>query len=732
MLPLFARRKELEAKGPSRRHTTQLVSTLRNKTTIISLTILAMTNATSDHLDSTVQSPVPAKQPTKASSSKTPRLYGTQKNVHEKFPSVLSPDDDKQQPPDSWMDHLRSDSNPNPWITPSPKKRTHVEVCTAETADPRVKESAQETIKKRGETLTEETTSKVTSIKIDFRLTNSTTKFNVRSALGALLEQMKLADRHVVMESNSDSTQWNTAEDLPIGDELMKHITVRQDNSPVRSNSMSAYINVHSAKTINEIKFHQEMYHFLSSKKIFMRPDRYKTEKTRSPGFFIKLHPRLIYKDTFKEELSTAINNLNLDRSKENISHYLKSINHEGEELPLPDFHLHATKRKFGPVMSEVLNVTCAKNAATYLKTLLCRLSENKALPQGIFIPTGTHQILGPSTMVSLLRQHNLYISTITMVAIEGIDEDVMKESDVYISSQQRGTLEEKLKHDIPGIQSIEKTNSTNTTGKWFIVLNKRAEASMHEYIDDNLPKICSNISVADMNFNISPPKRSGATKSTEVVGSYAAVLKGMVRPLASGTETRYDSTNLRPRKRPTVAVANTKEAASLQTPTWSTQSTQESSTWTAQAIRDMEQKMDLKYSRELESLKSQVEKITSQPTTQENTTQINLEDKFARLQRELESKLDDKIQQITNHLQAHILENITISFTKLTNAFEEKIEHTMGSMLHNINTTAAGSSTSQNSTTLSDNGYILTQMSDKQLSSSNSSDSEMNGARDP
>ena len=162
--------------------------------------------------------------------------------------------------------------------------------------------------------------------------------------------------------------------------------------------------------------------------------------------------------------------------------------------------------------------------------------------------------------MISLLRQHNLYISNITMVAIEGIDEEVMWESEVMIDYSRKGTLAQKLKHDISGIHSIEKTNGTQITGKWFIVINKQDESRLHDYIDTTLPRLCKNITVSDMEMTLAPPKRSGASRSSEVVGSYAAVLKGMVRPLATTTETKYDSPSLRPRKRPAVTVSNTKE----------------------------------------------------------------------------------------------------------------------------------------------------------------------------
>ena len=204
---------------------------------------------------------------------------------------------------DPWLlEQARTEGNKpeSQWITPVKKKRSHVDVATSEETDSRIKESVQETMRKRGEGLTDAMATKVTPVKIEFRIASAATKFNVRTALGRLMEQMKAVDRTAIFQSITDGTQWNTADDLPIGGTLKEHIVLRHENAPTQGNHISVYINVKSSKTIGEIKFHNDMYHYLSSQKIFLRPDRYKTEKTRSPDFFIKIHPRLVYKDTLK------------------------------------------------------------------------------------------------------------------------------------------------------------------------------------------------------------------------------------------------------------------------------------------------------------------------------------------------------------------------------------------------------------------------------------------------
>ena len=618
-----------------------------------------------------------------------PRLYGPHKNITRPSPTpqVHTTSNDIVPEADPWLQEP-AEATQTEWITPGKKKRPHVDVCAAEESDSRVKESVHEIIKKRGEILTEETSSKLTSVKVEFKIKNNTTQFNVRTALGKLLEQMKMADKEVILQSNNSASQWNNAEELPTGDDLMQHITVRHENSPVHNNSVTVYVRVQSAKTIGEIKFHHSMYHYLSANKIFLRPDRYKTEKTRSPGFFIKLHPRLIYKDTFKAKLVEAISNLKVDKTQPVIKTYLTTINHNEEGLAVPDFHLHSTKRKFGPVTAEVLSITCAEDAATYLKTVLCKLSEKKAIPQGIFIPTGTQQILGPATMVRLLRQHNLYIATTTMVAIEGIDEEVMWDSEIYISPTKTGNLEDKLKHDIPGIHSVEKTNSTNTTGKWFIVLTKQDESKLQEYIDTNLPAIFSQIKVLGMEMDLDAPKRSGASQSTVVVGSYAAVLKGLARQLAPATQHKYDSSTLRPRKRPTVNVSNAKENHPPETTEWPSIGPASQSTEANNMVQTMEQKIEQRFSQQITDLKTQVETLAAAKSDSTSISTESMEQKFAQLQHELEEKLNNKVNIITKQLQDQIITKMTTSFTSLTQVFEKKLESSMETMLHSIQST--------------------------------------------
>ena len=696
-----------------------------------------MMNATAILAPPIVQAPV-ARTTTQDPSANTTPVKLTTLGKAKVTPSP--PKDNHTEPSDPDIDPWLLDqgpvnSNPNPWITKVRKKRLHVDVENNEESDPRVKESTHEAIKKRGEGLTEEASSKLTPVKVEFKLTKTATQFNARTALGKLLEQIKQVDRHAIIQSTKDDTQWNTAEDLPVGDVLSDHIVIRHENVPTQGNIVSVYTKIRSSKTIGEIKFNQEMYHYLSINKIYIRPDRYKTERTRSPGFFIKLHPRLIYKDNFKNKLDKALATLELDKDNEVIAKYLRGSGNSNEVPTLPAYHLHSTKRKFGPVTAEVLTVTCPEHAATYLKTLLCKLSEKRGLPLGIFIPTGTQQILGPATMVTLLRQHNLFISTTTMIALEGIDEEVMWESSLDITQSTKGTLEKKIRHDNPGIISIEKTNSTEVTGKWFVVISKKDESGFQRYIDDKLPGIFQQIKVNDMNLNLKPPRRAGATRSTEVVGTYASVLKGLALPLATNSEKKYDAPNLRPRKRPTVAVSNTKEAhMETYKEAWPTTS-KETNPDIMSNITDTEKRIEEKFNKQLAAMKLQIDSMSRGPDKAQTEAQGTLEEKFNKLQQEMEKRLEAKMKQISDTIESQVTRQITQSIEALTQSIEKRLESSMESIIHSVSVQIDRSLTQRlpNLSSMNSSSPLTQPLRvSEQCALSPGSDVEMIGARDP
>lgn len=54
---------------------------------------------------------------------------------------------------------------------------------------------------------------------------------------------------------------------------------------------------------------------------------------------------------------------------------------------------------------------------------MLSFLGENNLLPDGKFIPSSFHLMVGVDNMKSLLREHNKYLNELAVVGVEGLSE---------------------------------------------------------------------------------------------------------------------------------------------------------------------------------------------------------------------------------------------------------------------------------------------------------------------
>ena len=239
--------------------------------------------------------------------------------------------------------------------------------------------------------------------------------------------------------------------------------------------------------------------------------------------------------------------------------------------------------------------------------------------------------------------------------------------------------------------------------------------------------------------MQLNPPKRSGASKSSEVVGSYASVLKGFARLLANTTETRYDSTNFRPKKRPTVAVSHSQETPNHTPNSWPTIPSTPTSDVTLDKISDVEQRIEQKFSQQISGLKTYIEQLTTTDNKlpSPDTSHPNLEEKFATLQKDLETKMNDKINDISKKLQDQVVTNINVSFENLTKALESKLDGTMMNMIDNISQRISTNFHNTHNSQIpiaSNDSQPFTQHSEVLLDGalSPASDVEMTGSRDP
>ena len=229
------------------------------------------------------------------------------------------------------------------------------------------------------------------------------------------------------------------------------------------------------------------------------------------------------------------------------IKEYRDRNNYTPDSPQAPHFILQKVTRKFGGINAEVLQVITKDADAAYMKRLLSILGETNMLPAGKFIPSGFHLMAGVDQMKHLLREHNKYLSDITVVGIEGISPNAMQS--MVNTTTGPSTLREIIRTSVPNITGIEKTNSTHDKGKWFVIVQKRDERALHQWIQGPLRNIFKAIPTEHTIPGFDGPQRVGSNNNNSIVGGNAAVLLNSISPALTTTD-KYDKIQQRPNKR--------------------------------------------------------------------------------------------------------------------------------------------------------------------------------------
>ena len=152
-----------------------------------------------------------------------------------------------------------------------------------------------------------------------------------------------------------------------------------------------------------------------------------------------------------------------------------------------------------------------------------------------------------------------------------------------------------------------------------------------------------------------------------------------------------------------------------------------------------MEQRIEQKFSQQISGLKTYIEQLTTTDNKllSPDTSHHNLEEKFATLQKDLETKMNDKINDISKKLQDQVVTNINVSFENLTKALESKLDGTVIYMIDNISqriSTHFHNTQNSQIPIASNDSQPFTQHSKVLLDGalSPASDVEMTGSRDP
>lgn len=342
----------------------------------------------------------------------------------------------------------------------------------------------------------------------------------------------------------------------------------------------------------------------------------------------------------------------------------------------VPEFTLFSGNRSFGggngKVSTVCLNIQCATEDANYLKALLARASETKRM-EGLFVPAGIHLIESPAVYIGLLRSQNQYLNSTTCVPIFGMHAQALFDI-VPGSDGDTGTLGEHLDKHAKFIESAQRTNKTDTEGKWFLMCKKKDVEKVHQMIDGPLREIFEKHFPEEDKFPDYPyPRRvtnqAAAPKATTTVGTYAQVLRSYGNPQDDESETvntQYDSAPARPRKRQAVQIvfddenfpaANNKQNQANPITQASTQETNTTSLVTSPT------NYDTKIDEMNDRIQKQIHAMQLNQNAKFHEMHTKQEENMKKIQSEQETKMQDlfqKFQASLNLAVSQLVESVT------------------------------------------------------------------------
>lgn len=202
--------------------------------------------------------------------------------------------------------------------------------------------------------------------------------------------------------------------------------------------------------------------------------------------------------------------------------------------------------------------------------------------------------------------------------------------------------LGEYISADKNFITSIERTNQTDVTGKWFFLCKKTDEGKTQDFIDRELQQVYWDAIPNDHKIAGYPTPHRSVTATYNTVGLYADMLRGFSN-LQEDEEEGFDQIPEKPRKRQTLAIDTVTMNKSYKTAVTGT--TTSTSSITTDSLKALEEKI----SAQMREFEKQQEK------------------KLIEMQQQFQKQLMEMFSQMFEKLQAQMLEqmkNLTSSFS--------------------------------------------------------------------
>ncbi len=188
-----------------------------------------------------------------------------------------------------------------------------------------------------------------------------------------------------------------------------------------------------SNRSLGNMKFRSNDKHLLTwlkHERVFLESDGLGVECPVTIGYFTKIAANLTHLANFCDHLTSQLMLIDIDSTMAiELAPHLKAAQlnamSNGDDFVtiLPEFKIYRMHlshgRESAQVKMDVLGVKCAPCNIKLLTEFFTRMAAMSHDHQdGVFVPKGVVHLLGPSVYKQVLKDHNVFLTTVTTIPV--------------------------------------------------------------------------------------------------------------------------------------------------------------------------------------------------------------------------------------------------------------------------------------------------------------------------
>jgi hypothetical protein len=375
-----------------------------------------------------------------------------------------------------------------------------------------------------------ETPTKIIQQKVQVKVNRSSTNnspLRVKALLVASLEAYQKVDPTfslLPIETDSTASVLTKASEIPSDERNLKKYVTEPKNSPGNHTTMKPvefFIRISSSQSIGSMKKDNGLFRWLQENRVWFTPYKFETTYDAvSAGFISHMSTTLHYRD--------QVNDI--------IQEVLK------ETVPQIEIQLVPTTMRYGKDHDkrtvQAVQYQADRKFVHAAREAIVKAFQTKKneLPRDIFfVPSPVNGSIDSDLYYKLLSQHHQKMSDIrsfAIVNVPNLSEKIIVQGEGNEPSSVESTLEKViLTGKVPGSQtlifsSIEKTNYTNSEGRFLLITDKHKMKSAEFFIDDLIKYIHSVDQLkTQFSYNDEPIQRANRIKTSPQFSGYTQFL---------------------------------------------------------------------------------------------------------------------------------------------------------------------------------------------------------------